>query len=192
MEEKIEKAAEILKKGGIVIFPTDTVFGIGCRIDNKNAVEKLFKIKRKPPGRVAPILVNSIEMAQEYLEPIPKEVIKKLMKPYWPGGLTIILPAKSGKVSAILKGSSGTLGVRMPKHKTILKIIKNVGIPFVGTSANFFGDKAPSKFSEIDKRLIALVDFSLNGRCTEKMASTVVDCSKRPFEMIRQGAVKLN
>ena len=192
MDKNVKKAVEVLNQGGIVIFPTDTVFGIGCRVDDKKAVEKLFKIKRKLQESVAPVLVGSTEMAQQYLKPIPKDVFQKLIKPYWPGGLTIVLPGISGKVSARLQSSDGTLGVRMPDHTTVLKIIKSIGIPIVGSSANFYGDKAPYKFSEIDKKLIALVDFVLVGRCGQKVPSTIIDCSKKPWKILRQGAVKLD
>src|SRR4030043_1719240 len=104
MEKNIEKAIKILKQGGIVIFPTDTVFGVSCRIDMEDAVEKLFEIKGKPEKRPAPVLVDSVEMAQEYLKPVSSEVMNKLIKPYWPGGLTIVLPCLSEKVSKRLVG----------------------------------------------------------------------------------------
>ncbi|OGH21624.1 MAG: threonylcarbamoyl-AMP synthase [Candidatus Levybacteria bacterium RIFCSPHIGHO2_01_FULL_41_15] len=192
MNRDIKKAIEILKGGGIVIFPTDTVFGIGCRVDNEKAVEKLFKIKGKPEKRVAPILVDSIEMAQKYLKPISAEVIEKLMKVHWPGSLTIVLPCKPKKTPARLQENGKTLGVRMPNYKTILRIIKNIGVPIIGTSANFYGQKAPKKFSDIDKRLITLVDFVLTGRCEQEVPSTIIDCSQKPWKILREGVVKIN
>ena len=192
MKKDVEKAIEILKRCGIVIFPTDTVFGIGCRIDDEMAVEKLFKIKRKPEERVAPVLIDSIKMAQKYLEPIPKDVVKKLIKPYWPGGLTIVLRCIPDKVPVRLQGRSKTLGIRMPNYGSLLKIIEGVGAPIVGSSANSFGDEAPDKFSKINKKLISRVDFVLTGKCTKKVPSTVVDCTKKPWRILREGAVKLD
>ncbi len=191
MGEKIRKAIEVFRKGGIVIFPTDTVFGVGCRIDDEEAIEKFFLIKRKPKKSPVPILVDSTEMAQKYLKPVSSEVIDKLMKPYWPGGLTIVLPCVLEKVQKRLIGSGGTLGVRVPDHGTILKVIKSIGVPIIASSANFYGDKTPYRFFDIDKKFIALVDFALDGRCTKKIPSTVIDCSKKPWKILREGAVKI-
>ena len=92
MKSDIDKAIGVLNKGGIVIFPTDTAFGIGCRIDNKKSIERLFRIRKRPKNKPTPVLVDSIEMAQKYLLPITDEEVRNnLMKKYWPGALSIIL-----------------------------------------------------------------------------------------------------
>ena len=97
--EEIEKAVEVLNSGGIIIFPTDTAFGIGCRIDKKESIEKLFTIRRRPVDKATPVLVSSIEMVKDYVHQIPDEVKSSLIDKYWPGALTIILEAKHvGKV----------------------------------------------------------------------------------------------
>src|SRR3989344_5775452 len=98
MNENIKKAVEVLKRGGIVIFPTDTAFGIGCVIDNAEAVEKLFKIRKRPLTQATPVLVDTVKMAQDFLQPIPGEVVDKLIEPYWPGALTIVLQSRIHKV----------------------------------------------------------------------------------------------
>ena len=139
MDEEINKACKILKDGGIIIFPTDTAFGIGCRIDDGKAVERLFKIRKRPENQAVSTLVSSREMCLMYLENIQPDVQTKLMDRYWPGALTIILPAKAAKVPSLVRGNGKTLGVRMPDHPTILNIIKCVGVPILGSSANFHG-----------------------------------------------------
>src|SRR6266581_654728 len=96
--EQIEQAVKVLNDGGIVIFPTDTAFGIGCRIDNSEAIKRLFAIRKRPETQAAPVLVSSLDMAQDYVLPIPGGVVEKLVKPYWPGALTIILPCREEKV----------------------------------------------------------------------------------------------
>lgn len=189
--DKIKEAVQILKNGGIVIFPTDTAFGIGCRIDNEKAIERLFKIRRRPKTHATPVLVDTIEMAQEYLVPFPQDVIDKLIKPYWPGALTIILCCNKVKVPLLVRGGGGTLGVRIPDHKIILKIIKGVGVPILGPSANFHGEKTPYCFKDLDPNLIALVDYIVEGECIIKQPSTVIDCSIKPWKIIRQGAIKI-
>lgn len=206
MVDQIINAINVLKQGRIVIFPTDTAFGIGCRMDDEKAVERLFEIRRRPVTQATPELVSSIEMAQEYLLPIDSEVIEKLMKPYWPGGLTIVLPCRINKVSELVRGGTNTLGVRMPNHKIALEIIKGVGVPILGPSANFHGEKTPFEFGDLDKELIRKVDYVVHGECSLKqparlasrasegvagMASTVIDCSVKPWKVLREGAVKL-
>ncbi|MCL4353070.1 L-threonylcarbamoyladenylate synthase [Patescibacteria group bacterium] len=181
-----EKAIKILKKGGIVIFPTDTAFGIGCRIDKTEAIEKLFKIRRRPKEKAVSLLVDSIEMASKYLEDIPNEVLK-LMKDYWPGALTIILCCIKAKVPSLVRGGGKTIGVRMPDHETTLSLIKGTGVPILGPSANFHGEKTPYSFEELDSNLIRLVDYVVKGECKLKKASTVIDCSIKPWKVLRQG-----
>ena len=93
MNDQITQVTKILNQGGIVIFPTDTAFGIGCRIDNEDAVKRLFKIRNRPQSQAVPALVSDLEMARKYAEEVSEDVIKKLIEPYWPGALTIVLKA---------------------------------------------------------------------------------------------------
>lgn len=192
MNDEIKKAVEVLKKnGGIIIFPTDTAFGIGCRIDNEKAIERLFRIRKRPLSQASPVLVDSIEMAQDYLLPIPKDVLENLIKPYWPGALTIILHCIKEKVPELVRGGTSTLGVRIPNSQTALRIIKEVGVPILGPSANFHGEKTPYKFSDLDPELIKSADYVLKGECSACQASTVIDCSKKPWKILREGAIKI-
>ena len=192
MDRKIEKAIEILKNGGIVIFPTDTAFGIGCRIDDENAVKKLFKIRKRPFSKATPVLVDSLEMSQRYLLPIDKEVINKLIKQYWPGALTLILQCIKVKVPKLVRGGGNTLGVRMPNHPIALSLIKNLGVPLLGPSANFSSEKTPFSFDDLNPELIKVADYVLNGEeGAEKNVSTIIDCSVTPWKVLRQGTVKI-
>lgn len=191
MKEDHQKAIQILKDGGIVIFPTDTAFGIGCRIDHEKAVKRLFEIRKRPETQAVSALVSSVSMAQEYLEPIPKEV-EQLIKKYWPGALTIVLTCKKEKVLPLVRGGGSTLGVRMPKHAELLKIIQEVRVPILGPSANFHGKPTPYRIEDVDKELIKLVDFVLPGECLGNQVSTVIDCSQKPWNILRQGAVSLS
>lgn len=191
MVQQIKEAIRILKEGGIVIFPTDTAFGIGCRIDNEKAIERLFKIRKRPRTQATPVLVDTLEMAQEYLLPIPKNVINKLTKPYWPGSLTIILYCNKVKVPSLVRAGGATLGVRIPNHPIPLALIEGVGVPLLGPSANFHRKKTPYRFEDLDNELIKLVDYVVSGKCQLKQPSTVIDCSKKPWRIIRQGAIEL-
>ncbi len=191
MDKNLEQASEIIKKGGIVIFPTDTVFGIGCRIDYEKSVARLFEIRKRPHYKAVPVLVSSIEMAEEYVDKIDPEV-RFLMDKYWPGGLTIVLKCRKEKIPSPARGGGDTIGIRMPNHKTLLKLIKKVGVPILAPSANFSGGLTPLKISDLDPKLVELVDYVILGRCTIKQSSTVVDCTKMPFKILRDGAVKVS
>lgn len=191
--DDIKKTVGILKKGGIVIFPTDTAYGIGCRIDDEKAVGRLFKIRKRPITKATPVLADSLEMAKKYLEEIPQDVKEKLIKPYWPGALTIILDCNRVKVPKLVRGGGNTLGVRIPNHEVLRTIIRELGVPILGPSANFHGKKTPFRFEDLDPKLISLVDYVLKGTVSiVKNVSTVIDCSKKPWKIVREGVVKIN
>lgn len=190
MKSTITKAIEIVKAGGIAIFPTDTAFGIGCRIDNKKAVDKLFELRRRPKTQAMPVLVSSREMSLAYLSSL-SYIVRRLMEEYWPGALTIVAPCKKELVYSPIRGGGDTIGFRMPNHPTALSIIAGVGVPILGPSANFHGEETPYRFEDLDPALVKLVDYVVPGECKEGNVSTVIDCSTRSPTILRQGAVKL-
>ncbi len=190
--DEVKDAIDVLKDGGIVIFPTDTAFGIGCRIDDEKAVERLFKIRKRPPTQATPVLINSLEMVTEYIQKIPRDVQKELIEKYWPGALTIVLPCKTEKVPNLVRGGGETLGIRMPNHKMTLLLIEGVGVPVLGPSANFYGKETPYEFKNLDPELLKLVDLVVEGETQTGKTSTVIDVSKKPWKVLREGAIKLN
>ncbi len=191
MTEKINQAIKILNQGGIVVFPTDTAFGVGCRLNRPLSIKKLFKIRKRPPSQPTPVLVSSYDMAKKYwLSPIP-DVVRQMAKKYWPGGLTIVYRSKLYLTSPLVRGGEKNIGLRLPDHIITLALIKGVGVPILGPSANFHTRPSPYQFRDLDPDFIKLVDYVLPGKCKTKIASTVVDCSLIPYKIIRQGAVKL-
>ena len=193
MDKQIEEAVRILKNGGIVIFPTDTAIGIGCRIDNEEAVRKLFEIRKREKNKPVLALVDSVEMAQDYLLSIPKKVKDELVNIYWPGKLTIVLQARVDKVPSLVTGGTGTLGVRFPNNVTLLQLIKGVGVPIVAPSANFSGEKTPFSFDDLNPELVKQADFILKGKVDlENNVSTIIDCTVEPWKVIREGATKIS
>jgi L-threonylcarbamoyladenylate synthase len=191
MDTQIRQAITILKDGGIVIFPTDTAFGIGCRIDDEDAVQRLFKLRKRDETKAVPVLVSSIHMAEDYVQKVPQDVIEKLVKPYWPGALTIVLKSRMEKVPSLVRGGRDTIGLRVPDHLSTLALINGVGVPILGTSANFAGEPTPYTYESLDKELVRLVDFVVPGECHTKEASTVIDCTVSPWKILRQGAVEI-
>ena len=188
--EDIEKAITIAHEGGIIIFPTDTAFGIGCRIDRPASVDRLFSVRKRPVNQAMPVLVASTEMALAYLDR-PSDIVRRFMKDYWPGALTIVAQCKKELIYSPIRGAGESVGLRMPNHQTILKIIRGVGVPILGPSANFHGEPTPYSIHDLNPDLIKRVDFVVPGECTVKEASTVVDCSVDPYRVIRQGSVTL-
>lgn len=188
MEEIVNKATKILNKGGIIIYPTDTAFGIGCRIDRHEAVDRLFAIRRRPLNQATPVLVAGEEMALPYLDQ-PSDIVRCLMKKYWPGALTIVAPAAKNLIYSPIRGGSTKVGLRMPNHETALAIIKAVGVPILGPSANFHDQPTPYAQTDLDPELVKLVDLVVGGQCQLGKVSTVIDCSSVPPRILRQGAV---
>ena len=189
--DTVARAIQILKKGGIAIFPTDTAFGIGCRVDDESAVKKLFKIRKRAETKAVPTLVSDLHMAQKYLQPVLSEVIEKLITPYWPGALTIVLKCRTEQIPAFVRGGGDTLGVRVPDHLTTLELINGVGVPIIGTSANFSGEKTPYALEDLDPELTKLVDIVVSGEVKSRQASTVIDCTQQPWKILRQGVVEV-
>lgn len=188
--DQIEKAVDILKNGGIVIYPTDTAFGIGCRIDDENAISRLFTLRARPTNNPTPVLFNSTAMVEEYVTAIPHEV-EQLLTRFWPGALTVVLNAKVEKVPQLVRGGGTTLGCRIPDHEIPLRLIEEVGIPLIGTSANFAGKPTPYSFADIDKDLVNLVDLVIKGETSVYKESTVIDCTQSPWRILRQGAIEI-
>ena len=189
-EAQINKAVEVLNSGGIVIFPTDTAFGIGCRIDDEKAVKRVFEIKKRDYSKPLLALVDSMEMAREYVS-ILEGVKQKLLDKYWPGGLTVFLKCNLEKVPSVVRSGTESLAVRLPDHDEIRNIISQVGVPILATSANISGEKTPYLLSEVSNELISKVDFVLEGECTLKKQSTIIDCTANPWKIVRKGAVEV-
>lgn len=190
MRTNMQNSIEFFKNGGVVIFPTDTAYGIGCRMDREDSVKRIYDIKKRSLDNALLVLVDSIEMAQEYVE-IPDSVKEKLIDRYWPGGLSIFLKTKKGRVPGIVTANTDVLAVRLPEHDEIRKIIHDVGVPIIATSVNISGEKTPYLFSEVDKNICSQVDYVLEGECTYKKESTIIDTTTMPWKIIRQGAVDI-
>ncbi len=130
-------------------------------------------------------------MAKDYVF-IDDDSDSKLVKRYWPGGLSIIFRCKKEKVPGIVRANGETVAVRFPNHSELVDIINKIGVPIVAPSANFSGDATPIKLSEVSKKLLDKVDFTLNGVCTIEGVSTIIDTTQKPWKVLREGVVKLD
>lgn len=190
MRKIIEDGIRIFQNGGLIIFPTDTAFGIGCRMDMVKSVERLFQIRNRPLSQATPVLVSSIEMAEAYYQNISNDM-RILMSKFWPGALTIVANGKTDKIPELVRGGGKTIGIRMPNQQDILEIIEAVGVPILGPSANIHGQLTPYNFLDLNQDLIAQVDYVIPGNCQIGNVSTVVDCTGLSPVIIRKGAIKL-
>lgn len=169
MKEQIEKAVEILRAGGIILYPTDTVWGLGCDATNSDAVEKIYKLKRSVDKKSMLILVDKIDNLVRYVGNVPPvawDLLEMTDKP-----LTLILPGAHG-ISANLVPEEGTLGVRVPDHEFCTKLIYRLGKPLVSTSPNFSGEPTPLVFRDIPKEIFDGVDFIVNPKFEGKSTRT--------------------
>lgn len=191
MRDELKQAIEVVKNGGVIIYATDTACGIGCRIDNEAAVERIFTIKGRDAAKATPVLFSSVAMVKQYVTHIPEEVQEKLMNVYWPGALTIILEANTDVVFPSIRGGGATVGTRIPDAEELRTLIEEIGVPLIGTSANFSGEPSIYTTDALSSTLISLVDYVLPGECQLKQASTVIDCTQTPWNVVRKGGVSL-
>ena len=175
-----------------MVFPTDTVWGIGVSISSKECISKLYKIKKRERGKPTAVLVSDIGMARKLGE-FSKEAFN-LAKKHWPGGLTIIVKAREDSVPSAILGRGGSIGLRVPDNEVVLEILKKLGTGIVAGSANFSGGLTPVRFEEIDEGIIGRVDFVVGaslGEAGGKRASTVVDATKNSLAVLRKGPVEI-
>ncbi|MGE5041844.1 MAG: L-threonylcarbamoyladenylate synthase [Candidatus Levyibacteriota bacterium] len=189
--DNVHKTIEVFKNGGIVVFPTDTAVGIGCRMDNEASVRRIFEIKQRSFDNALLVLVDSEEMAEQYVA-IPEEVKTKLIDIYWPGGLSIFFKTKLGKVSGLVTGNTDILAVRWPKHAELQNIITAVGVPIIATSANISGGITPYTIQDVNRQVLKKADYVMEGECTYKKESTIIDTTVTPWKKIREGAIKIS
>ena len=180
-----------LKKGKLIIYPTDTVYGIGGIITNENTIKNIYKAKDRSFSSPLIALVSNANKIEEiaFINEKNKEKIEKLIKEFWPGGLTIILESKN-IVPPIMISNGKTVGVRMPNHETALKIIESAGGILPTTSANISGETTPRSYEELDNEFKKRVDIVIDGgKCPIGTASTIIDMSNENIKILREGAI---
>jgi L-threonylcarbamoyladenylate synthase len=178
-----EQTIEVLKSGGTILYPTDTIWGIGCDATNETACQRIIDLKNRPEEKSFILLVDGFPMLERYVpdfHPICYDLADLADKP-----LTIIYPSILG-ISPSIPASDGTVGIRITKDPTCLKLIRSIRKPIVSTSANLSGQASPTCYSDIDQSIIKGVDAVLEERLSEKMTT--------PSQIIRiglDGSVKI-
>jgi len=185
--QELEKGIEVLRDGGVVAFPTDTVYGLGADAFNNRAVERVYEIKERPKNQRFPLLIADAKQLTALAEPIP-EIAWFLAKRFWPGGLTMVLSKTDTVPSYLALGSA--IAVRVPNHPACLALIKGLGNPITGTSANVSGQPAALTAGEVRQQLGNKVDLIINGgRCPGGRESTVVDVTQDKPVILRDGII---
>jgi len=188
MEQQIEQAIEILKRGGIVAFPTDTVYGLGANALDEGAVLRVYEAKGRPRHLALPLLLADISQIGAVARPVP-EIAWRLAQRFLPGGLTLVLH-KASSVSTVVSGGGEKIAVRVPNHPVPLALIEGLGAPITGTSANLTGSPSPDTAEEVHQQMGDRVDLVIDGgRCPGGMDSTVLDLTGETPRILREGAI---
>jgi len=186
--QKLRYSAEIIKNGGIVVFPTETVYGIGTNGLDKEAVERLYKIKERPLNKPISLLVSDYEMIEKVVKDI-NELEYKIMKKFFPGPLTIILNKKD-IVPDILTSGGSTVGIRMPEEEITRKLIEYAGVPIAAPSANISGKPSGIDLQEIVKEFGDKVDYYIDGGKSKiGIGSTIVKVENNTIKILREGSI---
>lgn len=185
---KLEEPAQIIKNGGIVVFPTETVYGIGANALNAEAVKKIYEIKKRPLSKPITLLVNSIDMIERVAKDItPFEYA--IIKEFFPGPLTIILQKKD-VVSDIVTANGTTVGVRMPANEIALELIKRAGVPLATPSANISDKPSKTNIKDVMSDFPEGVDCFIDGGESKiGVASTIVQVIDGVPHILRQGII---
>lgn len=177
LHKEIIKAAEILRSGGLVAFPTDTVYGLGADAKNPMAMAKVFSVKNRPTDRPLIVLLRDISQVKDWTDDF-SPAAQALAQQFWPGPLTLILPS-----------AGQTIGLRIPNHPLALALLKEFGGGIATTSANRSGQQSLLQADQVSAELGHTVDMILEGECLLGVESTIVDVSQSQPKILRIGAI---
>lgn len=187
--DAIARALQIIQKGGLVAFPTDTVYGVGASIENQSAIQKLFTVKQRDQTKAIPVLLGDPVDLYRTGEHLTIAALR-LVEVFWPGPLTIIIKRNPHLPDII--SPTDTIGVRMPDHPAALDLLRQAG-PLAVTSANLSGSSDSCSAQEVGEQLGGMIDLVLDGgRTPGGIPSTVVDCSTKECVLLRVGPISYN
>jgi len=188
-QHTIRKAAALIKNGGLVVFPTSSFYGLGTSAFNAEAVDKVFRVKKRDSKKPILVLIASLAQLDPLVEAIPR-LSRRLMEAFWPGSLTLVFHA-SALIPSSLTGYTGKVGIRLANHVAALSLVRAVGHPITGTSANVSGQGGCHAVSQLDVHIRDEVDLILDaGTLPGAKESTVVDVTADPPGIIREGAIQ--
>jgi len=185
---QIEAAADILRRGGLTAYPTDTVYGLGARADDAAAIRRVFDLKARPLNQALPLLIGDLSqltMVARAVSPLAERLISR----FWPGALTLVL-LKNQTLPDAVTGGGDTVAVRLPGHPVPRALATALGVPVVGTSANLTGMPSALTAGEVEDQLSDRVDIIIDGgHVIGGVESTVLDLTGAMPRILREGAV---
>lgn len=181
MRQSIKKAVAKLQKGGIIAFPTDTVYGLACLANNPSAISKISKLKQRPEEKNYIIQIHNFQLLNNLINPESKNLIE-IVKKYWPGKITFIFPANKN-------WSMPKIAIRIPNHPVALDILEKINQPLIVTSLNISGAPPAVQFKDIPPELLKQIDIVLKDPfgINSPLPSTLVDLTTIPFNILRKG-----
>ncbi len=183
----LELCLETLRMGGLIVFPTDTVYGIGCNAFHPEAIRKIYELKGRSYTKPLPVLLGNASQLPFVAVDVPKEVAP-LIDAFWPGALTLVF--KTAPLAMNAARGKGTIAVRVPAHGITAQILEGLSLPLAATSANESGQGSLSRSAQVKKLFMSKVDVIIDGgACAGGRESSVVDASHYPFSVLREGAV---
>jgi len=194
-DANIDELSDVLKQGNVIVYPTETCYGLGCDATNQEAVNKLFEIKKRRKDKAVLVLVSDLEMAEKYVE--LSSLVLKMVKKYWPGPLTIVAPSSGkGKLASGVIGSDNSVAVRMTDNQFASQLGAELGKPLVSTSANIADQESPydiesvlSMYKDANNKPDIVIDAGVLPR---RKPSTIVKVIGEDFEILRQGGLLLD
>jgi L-threonylcarbamoyladenylate synthase len=188
--DAVRQAVALLRAGQVVAFPTDTVYGVGAQAFDEVAVGRLYAVKDRPSNKAIPVLVADVADLSRLVRGV-SDIVTRLAAQFWPGGLTLVLPAAAG-LPVILTAGGDSVAVRCPAHTTPLALIRSLGAPIATTSANLSEQPAPKSADQVVEQLSGRVPLILDGgECAAGVPSTLLDLSTDPPRVLRAGAVSI-
>lgn len=194
MNEATDAAVAALRSGGIICYPTETFYGLGVKFDMPESLKQLYELKKRPREKAMPVIIGDRVLLSEVVSPdwlaaVPHDA-RSLMERFWPGPLTLLLPAMEG-LSEFLTAGTGMIAVRVPGESFALRLARKAGFPFTATSANLSGMPPAVNAREITdyfgERVTLLID---GGQAPGGLPSTIVDASGAAIRIIREGAIE--
>ncbi len=187
---ELEKAVRSLNIGGVVVFPTDTLYGLGADVFSLPALQRIFSIKGRPANLALPVLVAGLDQGEAVALPMNSPA-RQLAPRFWPGPLTLVL-RRSPDLPGLVTGGADTVAVRMPGHPVPLELARRLGGPITGTSANLSGQPDLLDLGALENQLGNLVDHIIQtGPVPAGTASTIVDVTGDAPQLLREGAISV-
>lgn len=187
--DAIAQAARVIRKGGVILFPTRCLYGLGADALNADAVNRIFEIKQRPKQKPILVLIHDQKELEHLVQEVPPAA-RRMMDAFWPGKITLVFKAKSDLPIALTAGT-GKIGVRLCGHPVAAALVRDAGCPVTGTSANLSDHAGCSEISELDIQVAEKVDLILDAGALEGgKGSTVVDVTVDPPLILREGVIR--